>query len=40
MNCESCKYYKETYLYKGYCSLWKNYVKSSDGCEDGEDIYD
>ncbi len=37
MNCENCKYYKETYPNKGYCKLWEEYVNGMGTCEDGEE---
>lgn len=37
MNCESCKYYKETHMDKGYCKLWEEFVKAFDSCEAWED---
>lgn len=37
MNCQNCRYYTETYKYKGICTLYDNYVKADDSCEDYEE---
>jgi len=37
MTCKECKYYKETYPNKGYCRLWKEYMKEYETCEDWEE---
>ena len=37
MTCKECKYYKETYPNKGYCRLWREYMKEYESCEDWEE---
>lgn len=37
MNCKQCKYYTETYKYKGICRLFDEYVKEDSGCDNFEE---
>jgi hypothetical protein len=39
MNCKDCKFFKLKYKNtgRGYCRLWKEYMKEYESCEDWEE---